>query len=371
MLVERRWPENDERGIRFQAFVAEPIAEMTPVLSEDSLALCDRASSQLSRIGAGSPIACDPVGRLLLRSEGLASSDIEGIQVTPRRLLEAGLTTSDDQPAIWVLDNIAAIESAHAQADRALTVGMLEHWHHTLMRRSTLPSEYVGRFRTVQGWIGGAGPPTAVFVPAPPEFIDELIDDLVVFANRRDISPVAQAAIVHAQFETIHPFADGNGRIGRAMVGWSLRRRGAATAVVPPLSPQIARRVDQYVYGLLAYREDRLDDWVAWFAAMALAAAEDAAGLETQVAKLVVRWRSELAGRRSDDTARRLIEVLPALPVVDVAGAAFALGVSDRSARRALNELEESGVLEPLPPRSEGAGRPRKNWIAGALVDLI
>lgn len=121
------------------------------------------------------------------------------------------------------------------------------------------------------------------------------------------------------QFETIHPYANGNGRIGRALVGWSLRRRGAATAVVPPLSPQIARRVDQYVYGLWAYREDRLDDWVAWFAEMALAAAEDAASLETQVTKLVVRWRSELEGRRSDDTARRLIEVLPALPVVDVA----------------------------------------------------
>ena len=155
------------------------------------------------------------------------------------------------------------------------------------------------------------------------------------------------------------------------MVGWSLRRRGIVTDVVPPLSPQIARRVDQYVYGLWAYREGRLDEWVAWFAEIALAAAQHAAELTGEVAGLVWRWRSELSERRSDDTARRLIELLPALPAVDVKRAASTLRVSDRSARRALNELEGCGILEPLPPRADGPGRPCKHWVAGSLVDLL
>ena len=370
-LVDRRWPTGGDPGAPFQAFVAGRVAGIRPDLSEASLTLCDRAAASLSRISARSPIAWEPVGRLLLRSEGLASSDIEGIRVNPRRLLEAQLTTGDDLPAMWVLDNIASVEAAYDQADQDLTVAMLEQWHRTLMQRSPLPNEYVGRFRTVQGWIGGTSPLTAVFVPAPPEFIDELTDDLIVFANRRDVSPVAQAAIVHAQFETIHPFADGNGRIGRSLVGWALRRRGVVTDVVPPLSPQIARRVDQYVYGLWAYREGRLDEWVAWFAEIALAAAHHAAELTEEVAGLLGRWRSELSERRSDDTARRLIELLPALPVVDVKSAASTLRVSDRSARRALNDLEERGVLESLASRADGPGRPRKHWVAGSLVDLL
>jgi Fic family protein len=370
-LVERRWPSDDDQGRRYQAFVAEPVAAMHPALSEASLELCDRAVAALSRIGARSPIAWEPVGRLLLRSEGLASSDIEGIRITPRRLLEAQLTAGDDHQAMWVLDNIAAVEAAYDQADQDLAAPMLEQWHRTLMERSTLPSEYVGRYRTVQGWIGGTNPLTAVFVPAPPELIGELMDDLIVFANRRDISPLVQAAILHAQFETIHPFADGNGRIGRVLVGWSLRRREAVTDAVPPLSPQIARRVDQYVYGLWAYRDGRIDEWVTWFADIALASAAHAADLTAKVAQLVERWRSQLAARRSDDTARRLIEVLPASPVVDVAGAASALQVSDRSARRALNDMEERGLLQPLSPRADGPGRPRKHWMAGPFVDLL
>ena len=370
-IVERRWPVGDHDGRRYQAFVAGPIADSRLVLSEASLALCDRATTALTRMGRQSPIAWESVGRLLLRSEGLASSDIEGIKVSPRRLLEAQLTTSDDPQATWVLDNIAAIEDAYRDADHDLTVVTLERWHRTLMERSPLPKEYVGRLRTVQGWIGGTSPPTAIFVPAPPEFIDELMDDLTGFANRRDISPLAQAAILHAQFETIHPFADGNGRLGRALIGWLLRRRGVVTEVLPPISPQLARHVDRYVYGLWAFREGRLDEWIVWFAEIALAAADRTAALAASVSRLVERWRSEFSGRRSDDTVRRLIETLPASLVVDVSRVAAGLQVSNPSARRALHELQAHGILEPLTPRAEGPGRPRQRWVAGSLVDLL
>lgn len=366
--VQREWPPH---GKRFEAFVAPRIADIDARLDTDTLEACDRAALALSQIGAESPVAWDSVGRLLLRAEGLASSDIEGIRVTPRRLVHAMVADVDDQQALWVLDNIDAVEAAYTRADADLTPKELLRWHEILMRRSPLPPELVGRYRDVQGWIGGMDPSTAVFVPAPPEFVDELIEDLVVFANRRDLPPVAQAALLHAQFETIHPFADGNGRVGRALVGWCLRRRGVLARAVPPISPIIVRQTDRYIHGLWMYRDDQLDEWVSWFAEVCEKAAAEVEALTTAVAGVQRRWEQNLADLRADGTARRLIIELPGLPIVDVERTAATLRVSERSARSALRTLEERGVLELLDPVPEGPGRPRKLWVAGALIDLL
>jgi Fic family protein len=370
-IIERRWPDGAQTGTAYRAFVAAPIAGDDTVLAAATLAECDRAARALGDIGSRTPVAWDPVGRLLLRAEGLASSDIEGIRVTPRRLLAASIAPVDDESARWVLDNIAAVETAYDDAYRELTSEILLGWHRILMGSSPLPERYVGRFRDVQGWIGGMDPTSAVFVPAPAEFVAGLVDDLVGFAGRRDLSPVAQAAILHAQFETIHPFADGNGRVGRALVGWCLRRRDVVSRAIPPLSPVIASDTDRYVYGLWAYRNGRLDEWVSWFADVCVAAAGSVAELTGRIATLLEIWRVSLADSRADDSARRLVEHLPDLPVLDVGRAMAAIGVSERSARGALTTLEGRGVLQPLPAAPDGPGRPRRRWIAGDLVDLL
>ncbi len=368
-IVKRTWPS--EGGRPFEAFVAPLIAETRFSISNSTLQACDQAVSALSQIGAQPPVAWDPVGRLLLRAEGLASSDIEGIRVAPRRLLQAMVGDTHDQPAQWVLDNIDAVEAAYGDADKDLTTEMMLRWHDILMNHSPLSREYVGAFRGVQGWIGGMDPPSAVFVPAPPEFIDDLMEDLVGFANRRDLPPVWEAAVLHAQFETIHPFADGNGRVGRALIGWCLRRRGVLTRAVPPLSPVIARQTDRYLHGLWLYRDEQLDPWATWFAEVCQTAADLVLGLTDAIADLQSRWEVELSDLRSDGTARRLLAELPATPVIDVDRAAATLDVSDRSARSALRTLEERGVLESLEPVPRGPGRPRKLWVAGALADLL
>lgn len=368
-LVQRMWPS--ETGRPFEAFVASLISETDFSISDSTLEACDKASEALSQIGAQPPVAWDPVGRLLLRAEGLASSDIEGIQVTPRRLLQAMVGNTHDEPVQWVLDNIDAVEAAYGDADKDLTTEMMLTWHNILMKNSPLPKEYVGTFRDAQGWIGGMDPLTAVFVPTPPEFIDNLMDDLVDFANRRDLPPVWQAAVLHAQFETIHPFADGNGRVGRALIGWCLRRRGVLSRSVPPLSPVIARQTDRYVHGLWLYRTVQIDPWVIWFADVCLTAAQNVVRLTEAVADLQSQWEDELSDLRSDGSARRLLATLPATPVIDVERAAATLNISHRSARSALNILEERGVLNSLPPVPKGPGRPRKLWVAGALVDLF
>jgi len=113
-----------------------------------------------------------------------------------------------------------------------------------------------GSFRGVQNWIGGSdyNPCSADFVPPPPELVAHLMDDLCAFCNTDDLPPVAQAAIAHAQFETIHPFVDGNGRTGRAIVHLVLRRRGLVPRVLPPVSLVLATLARDYVKGLTATR---------------------------------------------------------------------------------------------------------------------
>ena len=201
--------------------------------------------------------------------------------------------------------------------------------------------------------------------PAPtaaPEDFERLLDPP---------PPVWQAAVLHAQFETVHPFADGNGRVGRALIGWCLRRRGVLTRAVPPLSPVIARQIDRYVHDLWLYRDEQPDPWATWFADVCREPADNVAGLTKAIADLRGRWEVEFSDLRSDGTARRLLAELTTTPIVDVGRVARSMDVSDRTARSALRTLEERGVLEPLEPAPSGPGRPPKLWVAGAVADLL
>ena len=129
-----------------------------------------------------------------------------------------------DADAAWVADNLHAVTDALAAATRhgTLTVDELHGWHRSLMARSGIAVEHVGAFRTAEGWIGGRSPADAAFVPPPPELVPDLVDDLVEFVNRDDVDAITQAAVADGQFETIHPYSDGNGRIGRVLVLWVL-----------------------------------------------------------------------------------------------------------------------------------------------------
>lgn len=187
----------------------------------------EQAAAATRRSNEALPARWEPLARLLLRSQGVASSFIEGVRVPVTEVAVAELDAEVSEPAAWVSDNVAAVTDAIAEADGApLTVEALHRWHRTLMSGSShLPEHLVGRFRDAQGWIGGTSPLDAALVTPPPEEIDDLVADLVAFANRNDIDVITQAAAGHAQFEAIHPYADGNGRIGRVLIGWVLTRR--------------------------------------------------------------------------------------------------------------------------------------------------
>lgn len=246
------------------------------------------------------------------------------------------------------------------------------------MERAPTP-EIGGVIRTVQNWIGGSSynPCSAAFVPPPPEVIDGLLDDLLGYINGDDHPALVQAAVAHAQFETIHPFADGNGRIGRALIHMILRRRGLAPRFVPPISLVLATWPTDYIAGLTAYRHIGAPDgpgrsagagmWLSTFATAANRSCTDAAAYAAKIDDLDTRWREQLGRVRANSAVELLLDVLPGVPVITVESAARLIGRSEMRTGNAINRLGASGVL-----RQRNVGRQRyRVFEAADVVDLF
>ena len=276
----------------------------------------------------------------------------------------------DQSIAAWVADNMAVVAQA-LSTPAPLTVEVLLDWHTRLMEHSpNIADHHIGAWRNVLGWVGGPNPKLAAHVAAPAETISKLMADLVAFINRAALDPVTQAAIAHAQFETIHPFADGNGRIGRVLIGWIIKTRLRVT-VPPPVSLQIASDIGGYQSGLTLYRDDMVEPWVRWFAEAMERSAEDSSLVMELIENIQAAWREQAKDLRSDSAGRKLVEHLPALPVVSAAMAAKALGVSDQAARLGLEALAARGIVNELERISATTGRPTRWWAAEQLLEVI
>jgi Fic family protein len=219
-----------------------------------------------------------------------------------------------------------------------------------------------GQFRDEPGWIGGASP----VVPAPHEEVGRLVDDLCMFINRDDMPAVVQAAIAHAQFETIHPFGDGNGRVGRCLVHAILRRRGVAPNYVPPISLVIGANKDAYIAGLENFRNDEVESWIAQFARAVESSALQAEDFSSQINALQEQWIERAAPMRADAAARTIIANLPAFPYITVKIVEQLTGKSNVTALNGLNHLVESGILTRHSNRRKG-----NSWEAKELFALL
>ena len=215
---------------------------------------------------------------------------------------------------------------------------------------------YAGRVRDVQNWIGGSqhSPRGALYVPPPPEDVPALLDDLIAFANRDDVEPVTQAAIAHAQFESIHPFTDGNGRIGRALIGAILRRRGVTPHTVLPVASALAADTTHYFSLLTAYRTGDAASIVTDLALCVETAAREARATARVFARYEGAWR-EQAETRAGSVADRILPVLLAFPVFTVEQLVAELkDVPERSIYRGVQALEEARVIEAVTERVRG-----------------
>ncbi len=335
------------------------------------------AENAIRRLNGVAQPALAPLARLLVRTESIASSKVEGMQLDVRELAraEARIETGGRAGSVVreVLANIGAMELAVHEAaavpqfgpDQVLAI------HRRLMESAPNPQN-AGRFRAGQNWIGGNdyNPCGADFVPPPQEHVGPLIEDLCEAINDDVLPPLVQAALVHAQFETIHPFDDGNGRTGRALIHVVLRRREIAAAYVPPISVVLANARDRYIAGLTNFREHGVERWVEHFAATAASAAHLAWSYLGEVKALVTEWRNQLAATpsapRADAAAWALIDILPAHPLITAPVAAAATGRSKPPVYQAIRDLETAGVLQPL-----SAARRNQTWEAVGLLDLL
>ena len=309
----------------------------------------------------------DGVARLLLRAEAQASSRIEGVVIGAHRLLHAeaarDLDTgeSPDSVAEEVLANIDAMNLAMELADieRTVTVKSILRIHELMLQASDL-KDHAGKLRTGQSWIGGSSynPLAAAFVPPPPEEVPALLEDLAAFCNDTSLPAVAQAAIAHAQFETIHPFVDGNGRTGRAITHVMLRRSGLAPSWCPPVSLVLATLKDDYIKALDAFHSAAppdspeaaagVDAWVSFFARACTRSVQDAALFEQRVSALQADWRERLAPVRRGSSVDLLIEALPRTVILTVNEAARILDRSFTAANAAIQELVKAKVLRQV-----------------------
>ncbi|CAN5579876.1 Fic family protein [soil metagenome] len=376
--VERVWESQPSApggrraraGFRYSAFLPDPIAEIQPVVPFETADLAADAEAAIRALNDQDSVAgLEAIGPLLLRSEAVASSRIEGYDVSPLNLARALINPRAARgSARIVAANVSAMEEAIAigDRDRSLELGDLLSIHRTLM--ATDERARPGELRLEQNWIGGrfGNPSDARYIPPPEDEVPRLMDDLVAFCNREDLPPIPQAAIAHAQLETIHPFVDGNGRVGRCLIHVIFRRRATAPRFVPPVSIVLAARPDAYVDGLVSFREGRLADWISSFAAASLSAATASIELADRVARLQLAWHRRAGRPRSGSAAAKIIGLLPALPVLSAPTARAAIGVSQQQTLAGLKSLAEAGVVRQI-----SAGTYDRQYAAAELFDLL
>jgi len=370
-FVRRHWkstiggidvPRRDRLGGLYDAFVPARLIGREIHLTGPTAADVADAEAAIRQLDlrAESLTNTEILARLLLRAESVASSHIEGLESSPQRLLRASLETDEglpiqDERVRDVLGNVDAMAFA-VQTDGEITVDGLLEVHRRLLER-TRAKEHAGRIRVEQNWIGGSdyNPLSATFIPPPPESVRELLEDLCEFCNLDMLPAVAQAAIAHAQFETIHPFADGNGRTGRALIYMILRRRGLAVKATPPISLVLATRAEGYVSSLIATRVTRaptsseafhaLDAWIAFFAVAAKRACADAMSFEKRVEEITASWKVHVGPVRSDSSVLALLALLPEMPVMSVRSAAEKLHRTFAVVNEAVAVLVSVGIL--------------------------
>lgn len=344
-------------GEEVRAFVPHPLPPADPPLDPAPLTEPLRAAeSALDRLGLAGSLIPDTEWFLygFVRKEAVLSSQIEGTQATLRDVAEFEATSSADRPddVEEVCNYVEALNHARDMIRNPtglpLSTRLLCDTHRILMTGARGSEMQPGEVRRSQNWIGGTRPGNAVFVPPPPE---ELTDALYAFDNWIHVDdglhPLVRAGLAHVQFETIHPFLDGNGRIGRMLITLLVEHWGLLDQPLLYLSSSFKKQRPEYYARLAAVREDGdWEGWTAFFLECVLRSAEDGVRVAKELHTLVSRDRDRIL--HADGTtvaAVQLLDKLPSGPIVTVPSAAELLDASAPTARKAIELLEAAGVL--------------------------
>ncbi|HEY5103681.1 MAG TPA: Fic family protein [Acidimicrobiales bacterium] len=364
-------PQRERKPYPYFLTTPPKIAHADILLTGETSTLIEDAARAVEQLNASVDANhYELVASPLLRAEAISSSRIEGLKASHRSIAQARENPAAAKTvAREIANSVAAMEDAIQFAiEGPLTTEVVKKIHVTLARGTAL-EVFGGEFRTKQIWIGPSnhGPFNAAYVPPTPDAVDGLMDDLVEFASRTNIPAIAQAAIIHSQFEAIHPFVDGNGRVGRTLIHVVLRRRGLSMRVVPPISTVLAARRDDYIASLAAYQQrGEVNQWVAHFAHATAESATRAEDLRSDISAMVSEWGTRIGRRQTGSSVEKLINVLVQHPIVSAETAAKRLGITEIAARRVLGRFEEAKIIRQMTD-----GRRNRVWAADEVFDLL
>lgn len=341
----------------YRASVPPLIADLPVSLDAGTLSRAHDATAELIRLDAELSREDDPLGPLLLRAECAASSAIERVTAPALAIMMADIDESLEPHALQIIAHVKADLAALSLAS-SLDEDAIVHVQRTLMA-STRPDRR-GRWRSQQIWIGGGsrGPQRASFVPPHESRVPALMADLVAFMRRRDLPPLAQIAIAHAQYETIHPFLEVNGRTGRAIMQTMLRRCDVTRSVVLPVSAGLLQDTAGYFDALTRYRAGHISDIVETMSQAAHTAVATSRILQDDLDAVRESWAERVTARQGS-AARRLLGLLTRQPALTSRLAVSYLGVTAPNALLAIDRLVDDGILSQV-----GSGRRNRTWAA-------
>ena len=358
---------------KYAAFVPAPLPpkfEWTPRLIR-VLSDADRLIGKLAGEGGRLP---NPhvLMRPFIKREAVLSSKIEGTQATLGELLaaEAGVTVDRSPEDLREVGNyVLALEHGIVLLQKLpLCVRIIRELHEKLMTGVRGELATPGRFRKIQNWIGkpGSTPETASFVPPPPGEIEPCLAAWERFVHESELPPLVTIALAHYQFEAIHPFLDGNGRVGRLLITLFLIERRILPTPLLYLSAffEIARR--DYYEGLRGVSErGAWNDWIEYFLLGVARMSEDALSRATRMNAKLAEWQKKVSGD-STNAPLRVVELLAANPFVTAKGAAEKLDVAFTTAQRAIERLERLKIVKQV-----GDAKRDRVYCANALLDIL
>lgn len=368
----------------FAAYHPDPLMAPQMAIPRDWVEAAHSAERKMREFESEFGESASKIGWVLQRSESLGSSTIEDVSPSLRRVARAEAVIQSggdplDGSAKEAVGSIAATRLASEIGDRRspISIDDVLAVHAVLMEHAGRP-HIAGRLRG--GWvrIGGVlgGHPPPAYIAPPAGEVLALMDDLLAYINGSGDPPLVVAAVSHAQFESIHPFADGNGRTGRALIAAVLRQRGVTKRITVPISSVLAVNRDAYIGALSAFRYDGspdspervrgLDAWVRLLASASVSACGYAEQMVGRVESVAAYW-AETVGGRKGAAQQKMLAALPSMPVFTVQGIAESSGININTAYRAVRKLEAAGIVAPVTGKLKGRGM----YEAPAMLDLF
>ncbi len=351
---------------RYDSAIVPEIGNVSMFLPSEVALISEDVRTAIAAFDLRVGDALAPLESLLVRIESSASSRIENVAAPVPDLLIGEVDSDQGRSVADVMGNVGATSVA-IDLSHDITPDAILGIHRALLR-DTHPV-LAGRWRNETVWIGSysAGPPEAEFVPpAVPRILDS-IEDLCNFIDRTDMPVFVQAMVMHAQFETIHPFPDGNGRVGRALIHALLRRDGLTKSATLPISAGIVSQKHRYIEALTEYRHGDFVPIIELGADATFAALRNASHLFDDVVKIKELWEERIEDLRADAVAHRVVAALLSHPVVDSAMLEPLVEATKSTIASALTDLARRGVLSAI----ERSGRGPQRFVAHDVVRAL